>query len=30
VTRRNRPEDFLRTLDRQSEDIKVVIQFSEA
>ena len=29
VTRRERPEDFMRALDRKPEDIKVVIQFSE-
>ena len=29
ITRRERPEDFARALDRNSEDIKVVIQFSE-
>ena len=30
ITRRERPEDFARALDRQEEDIKVVIQFAEA
>jgi threonine dehydrogenase-like Zn-dependent dehydrogenase len=30
VTRRERPEDFAQALERQSDDIKVVIQFSEA
>jgi threonine dehydrogenase-like Zn-dependent dehydrogenase len=29
VTRRERPEDFMRALERKPEDIKVVIQFSE-
>ena len=29
VTRRERPEDFMRALERTPEDIKVVIQFSE-
>ena len=29
ITRRERPEDFARALDRRSEDIKVVIQFAE-
>jgi glucose 1-dehydrogenase len=29
ITRRERPEDFARALDRRSEDIKVVIQFDE-
>jgi threonine dehydrogenase-like Zn-dependent dehydrogenase len=28
ITRRERPEDFARALDRRSEDIKVVIQFA--
>jgi threonine dehydrogenase-like Zn-dependent dehydrogenase len=30
VTRRERPEDFERALQRQVEDIKVVVQFAEA
>ena len=30
VTRRERPEDFRRALNRQPDDIKVVVQFSEA
>jgi len=30
VTRRERPEDFVRALQRQPEDIKVVIQFGQA
>ena len=30
VTRRERPEDFVRALQRTAEDIKVVIQFAEA
>jgi threonine dehydrogenase-like Zn-dependent dehydrogenase len=30
VTRRERPEDFARALDRKPDDIKVVVQFSEA
>ena len=30
ITRREKPEDFQRALDRQPDDIKVVIQFSEA
>jgi threonine dehydrogenase-like Zn-dependent dehydrogenase len=30
ITRRERPEDFARALERRSEDIKVVIQFTEA
>jgi threonine dehydrogenase-like Zn-dependent dehydrogenase len=30
VTRRERPEDFARALRRRDEDIKVVVQFSEA
>jgi len=29
VTRRERPENFMRALERKPEDIKVVIQFSE-
>ena len=29
ITRRERPEDFAKALDRRSEDIKVVIQFAE-
>ena len=29
VTRRERPENFARALERKSEDIKVLIQFSE-
>ncbi len=29
VTRRERPEDFTRALQREAEDIKVVIQFAE-
>ena len=29
ITRRERPEDFAKALERRSEDIKVVIQFSE-
>jgi hypothetical protein len=28
VTRCERPEDFMRALDRQPDDIKVVIQFA--
>jgi len=30
VTRRERPEEFARALERTAEDIKVVIQFAEA
>jgi threonine dehydrogenase-like Zn-dependent dehydrogenase len=30
ITRRERPESFARALERQPDDIKVVIQFSEA
>jgi threonine dehydrogenase-like Zn-dependent dehydrogenase len=30
VTRRERPEDFMRALARQPDDVKVVIQFAEA
>ena len=30
ITRRERPEDFLQSLQRQQDDIKVVIQFAEA
>jgi len=30
VTRRERPEDFARALERRNDDIKVVVQFSEA
>jgi threonine dehydrogenase-like Zn-dependent dehydrogenase len=30
VTRREKPEDFARALERQPDDIKVVIQFSQA
>ena len=29
VTRRAQPEDFARALERQPDDIKVVVQFSE-
>jgi threonine dehydrogenase-like Zn-dependent dehydrogenase len=29
VTRRERPEDFVRALDRQPDDVKVVVQFAE-
>jgi threonine dehydrogenase-like Zn-dependent dehydrogenase len=29
ITRRERPEDFAKALERRSEDIKVVIQFAE-
>jgi threonine dehydrogenase-like Zn-dependent dehydrogenase len=29
ITRRERPEDFERALQRQPDDIKVVIQFSK-
>ena len=29
VTRCERPEDFMRALNRQPEDIKVVVQFAE-
>jgi glucose 1-dehydrogenase len=29
VTRRERPEDFMRALARQPDDIKVVVQFGE-
>jgi threonine dehydrogenase-like Zn-dependent dehydrogenase len=29
ITRRERPEDFAKALERRSEDIKAVIQFSE-
>ena len=29
ITRRERPEDFVKALTRMPEDIKVVIQFSE-
>ena len=30
VTRRERPEDFAKALERRSEDIKVIVQFAEA
>jgi threonine dehydrogenase-like Zn-dependent dehydrogenase len=30
ITRRERPEDFARALERRDEDIKVVVQFAEA
>jgi threonine dehydrogenase-like Zn-dependent dehydrogenase len=30
ITRRERPGDFTRALDRRADDIKVVVQFSEA
>jgi threonine dehydrogenase-like Zn-dependent dehydrogenase len=30
VTRRERPQDFMRALQRKPEDIKVVVQFAEA
>jgi threonine dehydrogenase-like Zn-dependent dehydrogenase len=30
VTRRERPENFAQALERKPDDIKVVIQFSEA
>ena len=30
VTRRERPEDFTRALERTPDDIKVVLQFTEA
>ena len=30
VTRRERPEDFATALERQPDDIKVVIQFAES
>ena len=30
ITRREKPEDFRKALDRKPDDIKVVIQFSEA
>jgi threonine dehydrogenase-like Zn-dependent dehydrogenase len=30
ITRRERPGDFAKALERRSEDIKVVIQFAEA
>jgi len=30
ITRRERPEDFAKALDRTPDDIKVIIQFSEA
>ena len=30
VTRRERPEDFTTALERQPDDIKVVIQFAES
>jgi len=30
ITRRERPEEFMRALQRQPEDIKVVIQFAQA
>jgi threonine dehydrogenase-like Zn-dependent dehydrogenase len=30
VTRRERPEDFARALERRDDDIKVVVQFTEA
>ena len=30
ITRRERPEDFAKALERQPEDIKVIIQFAEA
>jgi glucose 1-dehydrogenase len=30
ITRRERPDDFSRALERQADDIKVVVQFAEA
>jgi hypothetical protein len=30
VSRRERPEEFARALERQSEDIKVVVEFAQA
>ena len=30
ITRREPPEDFMRALQRQPDDIKVVIQFAQA
>jgi hypothetical protein len=30
VTRRERPEEFMRALQRQPTDIKVVVQFAES
>ena len=30
ISRRERPEDFRRALDRDQDDIKVVVQFSAA
>jgi threonine dehydrogenase-like Zn-dependent dehydrogenase len=30
VTRRERPEDFMRVLERRPDDVKVVVQFTEA
>ena len=30
ITRRERPEDFARALERRNDDIKVVVQFAEA
>ena len=30
ITRRERPQDFARALERRDEDIKVVVQFAEA
>ena len=29
ITRREKPEDFQQALDRQPDDVKVIIQFSE-
>lgn len=29
ITRRERPEEFAKALDRRPDDIKVVIQFAE-
>jgi threonine dehydrogenase-like Zn-dependent dehydrogenase len=30
LTRRERPEDFTRALDRTPDDVKVVVQFADA
>jgi hypothetical protein len=30
ITRREKPENFKRALERKPDDIKVVLQFSEA
>jgi hypothetical protein len=29
ITRREKPENFMQALERQHDDVKVIIQFSE-